>query len=214
MYVFSRNYPHSGHSNLPLPKRNRIWRYSNLSSIKYKPLVFTFHQISKGSNLALIANEYAKETPTTTSRHGRPMSGIKSPSFDLYNRPVVGTPANAAPRFSGHLHLGNYSRAESRLAHSTQKTRARAHTRPVYPASTFGVDATSHSQQRGEKSKREEKKHTRPTDRHESVRSLGISAMYGGKKKRGRGSPTEEMILHTPLVHPRSESKEGCTRNA
>jgi len=59
------NYLHSGHSNLPLPKRDRIWRYSNLSSIKYKPLGIYIPPNFKGSNLALIANEYAKGISTS-----------------------------------------------------------------------------------------------------------------------------------------------------
>jgi len=55
------NYLHSGYSNLPFPKRNRIWRYSNLSSIKYKPLGIYIPPNFKGSNLALIASERIRE---------------------------------------------------------------------------------------------------------------------------------------------------------
>jgi len=146
------------------------------------------------------------------------MSGIKLSSFDLYNRrvrPVAGTSANAGSHFSGYLHLGNYSRAESRspcaFSRSRRKKHARANTYSTGLSDSYvssGCDVALSTKRR--KKNKNEGKNTiiRPTDRYESVRSLAYRLYM--KEKRGRENSTEgDDFLY--VAHFRSENEESST---
>lgn len=150
------------------------------------------------------------------------MKSSSSSSFDLYNRrarPVAGKrPQTPVPVFPGtFISVITRESGESFsvcfLARVRRKKCARA--RPDLSGSYVrsGRDIAL-STKRGKKNKREGKKHIRPANRHESVRSLGVSATYGGGGKKEEeetrcGRDDSPYAARTPSF---GERREGWAR--
>jgi len=95
------------------------------------------------------------------------------------------TLANVGSRFSEHLHRDNYSRVESSLSVLSRAIDAKKKHSTYLVGLSDSYASSGHRTFNKEEKKIKEGKNTiRPTDCYESVRSLGIWVIRGGKRRK------------------------------